>query len=73
MKKCLKLNSFWLRLIALVTMTIDHIGVMLSYNDFIVLRIIGRIALPLFIFMTVEGALKTSNSKKYIFRFSSQI
>ena len=46
-------------------MTFDHIGVMIS-ND--VFRIIGRIALPLFIFMAVEGAIKTTNSKKYILR-----
>ena len=68
MKKLLKLNSFWLRIVALVTMTIDHVGVCLEFNVFFVLRIIGRIALPLFIFMSVEGTLKTSNRKKYILR-----
>ena len=68
MKKILKLNSFWLRIIALITMTLDHIGACLNFNDFFLLRLFGRIALPLFIFLTVEGALKTSNRKKYIFR-----
>lgn len=68
MKKLLKLDSFWLRIAALITMTIDHIGVFLDFNVAIPLRIIGRIALPLFIFLTVEGAMKTSNRKKYFWR-----
>ena len=68
MKKLLKLNSFWLRIIALLTMTIDHIGACLDFRDFFIFRLIGRIAIPLFIFLTVEGALKTSNRKKYILR-----
>ena len=70
MKKILKLNSFWLRIVALITMTLDHIGACLDFNDFYILRLFGRIALPLFIFLTVEGALKTSNKKKYVLRIS---
>jgi len=68
MKKLLKLNGFWLRIIALVTMTIDHIGVLLDFRKFFILRILGRISLPLFIFLSVEGALKTHNKKKYFIR-----
>ena len=68
MKKLLKLNSFWLRIIALLTMTIDHIGACLDFNKVFILRLLGRLAIPLFIFLTVEGALKTSNKKKYILR-----
>lgn len=71
MRKLLKLNSFWIRIIALITMTIDHIGVFLDYSKFYPLRIIGRIALPLFVFLSVEGALKTSNKKKYLLRLLS--
>ena len=68
MKKLLKLNSFWLRVIALVTMTLDHIGACLDFTGFFILRLLGRLAIPLFIFLTVEGALKTSSKKKYILR-----
>lgn len=68
MKKLLKINSFWLRVIALVTMTLDHIGACLDFADFFILRLLGRLAIPLFFFLTVEGALKTSSKKKYILR-----
>ena len=68
MRKLIKLNSFWIRIIALLTMTIDHIGACLEFKNFYILRLLGRIAFPLFIFLTVEGALKTSNRKKYILR-----
>ena len=70
------LNSFWLKVIALLTMTIDHIGFNMEgiYTpDWLpdlanVFRIIGRIALPLFCFMIAEGALRTKNFKKYALR-----
>lgn len=67
-KKPLFINSFILKLLAIVTMTIDHIGVFVATSTNDPLRIIGRFALPLFIFMAVEGAIKTSNAKKYILR-----
>ena len=68
MKKLLKLDSFWLRVVALLTMTLDHIGAWLDFNNFFIFRLLGRLAIPLFIFLTVEGALKTSSKKKYILR-----
>ena len=68
------LSGFWLKIIALLTMTIDHVGWALaefvSPNYFLVepFRFIGRIALPLFCFMIVEGVIHTKNFGKYALR-----
>ncbi len=67
------LSSFWLKIIALITMTIDHIGVLMlqyvtNYNVAILFKTIGRLALPLFCFMIVEGVIHTKNFKKYALR-----
>ena len=69
------LSSFYLRIVAILTMTLDHVGLFFSNFDLFpnlvnVFRIIGRISLPLFIFLLVEGVLHTKNFKKYILRLS---
>ena len=66
------LSSFWLKIIALLTMTIDHVGIILQGLEIQpigdIFRIIGRIALPLFCFMIAEGAIHTKNFRKYALR-----
>ena len=63
------LSNFWLKVIALLTMTIDHLGYLLPYSTVaIVFRYIGRLALPLFCFMIAEGAIHTKNFNKYALR-----
>ena len=52
-----------LKILAALFMTIDHIGVML-FPRVLVLRIIGRLALPIFAFMIAEGCKYTRNKKK---------
>jgi hypothetical protein len=80
--KSLSLRSFdigreALKWTAIITMTIDHIGAVL-YPDLIFLRVIGRIAFPIFSYLLVLGAETTRNSRNYmirllIFAFISQI
>ena len=65
------LSNFWLKVIALLTMTIDHIGYLIvNYNSelSLVFRHIGPLALPLFCFMIAEGAMHTKSFKKYALR-----
>lgn len=53
-----------LKLIALITMTIDHIGMML-FPRTILLRVIGRLAFPIFAYMIAEGCQHTRNRSRY--------
>ncbi|MCR4879584.1 MAG: conjugal transfer protein TraX [Bacilli bacterium] len=73
MKNVNKLSTFALRIIAMVTMTFDHIGVVMAsiwgtnqnYNFYLACRYIGRIALPIFCFLLVEAVIHTHSYKKY--------
>jgi len=61
----LSLTGNQLKILALVTMTIDHIGSRL-FPQIRLLRIIGRLALPIFAYMIAEGCLYTKNRKRYL-------
>lgn len=56
-----------LKIIACITMLIDHIG-MILYPDILILRAIGRLSFPIFCFLIAEGIHYTRNYKKYILR-----
>ena len=61
------LSSFYLKIIAVVTMLVDHIG-MVFFSGEVAWRIVGRISFPIYCFLLVEGFYHTSNIKKYIRR-----
>lgn len=86
-----ELTGTALKLIAIITMLIDHIGASIleryilingymadgvvykvtwHYMLDCVLRLIGRLAFPIYIFLLVEGAIHTSNKWKYLGRIS---
>ena len=60
-------NTNFLKVIAIISMVIDHVGLVLL-NDNIICRMIGRLAFPIFFFCTFIGYFKTKNLKKYIIR-----
>ena len=63
------LNNNQLKIIALISMTIDHIGVQI-FPGMTILRIIGRLAYPIFAYMIAEGARYTKNRRKYLLTIS---
>ena len=67
MKKNLDISSAGLHLLAMGLMLCDHLwATVVPGNDW--LTDIGRLAFPIFAFMTVEGYFHTSNLKKYVLR-----
>lgn len=66
MKKCL--SNFDLKVIALVTMTIDHIGVIFGTIFYDIMRAVGRISFPIFAFLLTEGFIHTKSFTKYFLR-----
>lgn len=61
------LNTFTLKMIAIITMLIDHIGHVL-FPEVMILRIIGRISFPIFAYVLAEGFVYTTDVKKYLLR-----
>ena len=70
--KSLYLQSFdfgreLLKWIAIITMTVDHVGAIL-YPEFTVLRFIGRLSFPLFAYLLILGIENTRNVRNYFIR-----
>ena len=70
MNSKISLTGEQLKIIAVVTMTVDHIGAYLL-PDIVFLRIIGRISFPLFAFMVGQGCIHTKNIYKYLARMTA--
>lgn len=62
-----RLDGTVLKLIACLSMFIDHLGAV-CFSGMMGFRIIGRLAFPIYCFLLVEGAVHTRNMKKYILR-----
>ena len=61
------LNSMHLKLIALITMIIDHTGA-IFFGGQDLYRIIGRLSFPIYCFLLVEGFFHTKSTEKYAVR-----
>jgi len=67
------LSEFWIKILAILTMTLDHIGAFIVDSDWTVnfptngvpygvgyvFRCVGRLSFPLFAFMLAEGMRKS--------------
>lgn len=61
------LDGTTLKLIAMVSMVFDHVGDNF-FPDQVWMRVIGRIAMPIFAFCIAEGFSHTRDRKKYLLR-----
>ena len=59
------LTNNQLKIIAAISMVLDHIGLVLFPSE-IIFRILGRIAFPIYAFLIAEGCKHTKNRKKYL-------
>ena len=77
MTDCLRLGSLsgsCLKVIAIVSMTIDHLGLYLLGGEdaadasatYHLMRMAGRLAFPIFAFLLVEGYVHTRDIRKYM-------
>jgi len=61
-------SSALLHWIAAGTMLLDHVGAFIFHDEFQILRIVGRIAFPLYALMIAEGFRHTRSQSKYFTR-----
>jgi hypothetical protein len=60
-------SVFWIKLIAAASMLVDHMG-MILFPDVLWMRIVGRLALPLYALCIAEGFRHTRNRLAYFLR-----
>ena len=63
----LNTDTGFLKLIAILTMAIDHVGAALL-PQVPILRVIGRIAFPIFAYTLAVGCVYTRDMRRYVFR-----
>lgn len=61
------MSGFQLKLLAMLTMLIDHTGMVL-FPELTWMRVVGRLAFPLYCFLLAEGAVHTRDIKRYLGR-----
>lgn len=61
------MTGFQLKLLAMLTMLIDHAG-MILFPELTWMRVVGRLAFPLYCFLLAEGAIYTHDIKRYLGR-----
>ena len=62
------MTAFRLKIIAIITMLIDHVSAVFPLTFPLWFRYIGRIAFPVFAYMIAQGSRHTNNIWKYLLR-----
>lgn len=64
------MSASQLKMIAVITMAIDHIGA-IFFPENLIFRYIGRLAFPIFSYLLVESFFHTRDIRKYMVRLGS--
>lgn len=64
------LDTNLLKLIAIISMAVDHVGTVF-FPEYPVFRWIGRLAFPIFCYCMTVGLLYTRDLKKYLLRLAA--
>ena len=59
------MSIFTIKLIAVITMLLDHIRYAIPETNCILFELLGRMSYPLFAFVLTEGYIHTSSKKEY--------
>lgn len=62
------MSIFTIKLVAVITMLLDHIRYAIPETNCIPFELLGRMSYPLFAFVLTEGYIHTSSKKEYIKR-----
>lgn len=62
---CKGLSGNLLKIIAMITMTVDHVGAIL-FPRCLWLRLVGRLSMPIYAFLIAEGCRHTRSMPKYL-------
>ena len=63
--KRIGLTNNQLKILAMISMLLDHVGLMLL-PEYTILRVLGRLAFPIFAYMIAEGCRYTRSRVKYL-------
>jgi len=61
------MTAFTLKIIALITMIIDHVGAVFPQTGY-ELRVIGRVAFPIYVYLVADGFRYTKSPAKFLTR-----
>lgn len=62
------MTGFVLKMIAMVSMVLDHIKYAVPATNNFATKYLGRLAFPIFAFLVAEGMIHTKSRKKYLLR-----
>ena len=62
------MTGFVLKIIAVITMVLDHVRYAIPVTDCFITKYGGRLSFPIFAFLITEGLIHTKSRKKYFMR-----